>query len=720
MIRLLWRMGVQVHLWAAMAVVLLAMSMLVGLLLQRQMQMRGQVAEFSRTALQQMMKERLRNRAEVHITQLADSLTNPLYYFDLERIGELASITKRSKDVAYVMVYDVQGRILHDGTGEIATYGRRMQDALAEQVIKARGMLIQSTPVLLDVSAPIMLGGTRLGGVRIGYSLVAAQRTEAAAIAQLDQAVQEISNAHRWMIVALVALILLAVVAVAYLAQRHYIRPIVRMAGYAKSIEEGDYGVKMTSATVRGDEVGDLERAFARMSASVRRHDSEIRQLAFTDPLTHLPNRRSFRERLEARLRHRDPGLTLALMFIDVDDFKRVNDTLGHEAGDRVLVEVAGRIRGIIEDQRLESVEIARFGGDEFVILIEPCERGARGASVAAARLAQRLVAGTARPVEVDDQQRVYLGASIGITLYPHDAENAVTLIRNGDIAMYEAKTAGKHCFRFYDHSMEQLVERRVRMEGDLREAWDRGELTLAYQPVFRFSDKRMVGAEALLRWRHPSYADISPASFVAVAEETGLIEKLGPLILRTACLDAVSWRELDPELFVSVNLSVRQLRDAWLPEQIGQVLVETGLAPDGLHVELTETMVLDEAIDVRGMMRRLRAIGVKLWLDDFGTGFSGLGHLRRFPVDGVKIDRTFVSDILHDADDRALTRAIIGMAQSLGIVTVAEGIEEQGQFDLLRDAGCELAQGYWLGRPMVHEDFQRFVVAQAEGDAPV
>ena len=706
------RFGLQAQLLVVLALLLATTTWMVMLLMQRQAQIHAEVTDFSRTALQQVIQERITNRAQSRIVQLRDALTNPVYYFDLEGIGEVANAAKREPDVEYVLVYDANGRVLHDGTGEIPTYGQPMQDPLAAKAVAAADTLTQATPNVLEVSAPILLGGQRLGGVRIGYSLASARQAEARSIGELNSNVDKVANRNRVPIYLLIAAMLGLTGISALVVERRFVRPILRMARHAQQIEAGNYDIQVVDSQ-RADEVGELERAFARMSRSVRMHDSEIREIANTDELTQLPNRREFGERLDERLATLDGDGALALLFIDLDDFKRVNDTLGHESGDRVLIEVAGRIRRVVEAADLRSVEVSRFGGDEFVIVIESREAGVRAVSTSAARLAQALVMELAQPIAIGEEERAFLGASIGITVFPSDAASAVTLIKNGDIAMYQAKTAGKHCYRFYHPSMEQVVERRVRMEQELRHAWDRGELVLSYQPVYRMSDQRIVGAEALLRWQHPEYGVVAPSVFIAVAEESGLIEQLGPHVIRQACADAVKWRASSSRhngLFVSVNLSVRQLRDAWLPEQVAEILKSTGLAPEGLHLELTETVVLDDAIDSGGLMRRLRDAGVKLWLDDFGTGFSGLSHLRRLPVDGVKIDRTFVSDILHDAEDRALTRAIIGMAQSLGIVAIAEGIEEPGQYELLRDTGCDLGQGYLFGKPMSHDDMMKLL----------
>jgi diguanylate cyclase (GGDEF)-like protein len=466
-------------------------------------------------------------------------------------------------------------------------------------------------------------------------------------------------------------------------------------------------------ASHRGDEIGELMRAFARMGTSVARHDRDIRRMAYTDALTGLANRLAFRESLDQRLMQlRGVGRQLALLFADIDDFKRINDTLGHDVGDEVLLRFANRIRAAVERYGSNHALLARFGGDEFVILLEAGDEPGQEARTLASALAETLVEELARPIVVQERQ-VFLGTSIGITVFPDDATGSTMLMKNGDIAMYQAKVAGKSCYRFYSRAMDQAVERRVRMEQDLRGAWERGELSLAYQPILRLEDRRLVGAEALLRWHHPQQGLIAPSVFIDVAEQTGLIETIGPQVLSAACRDAMVWRNefsRGEGLFVSVNVSPRQLRTGTLPDQVASILRATGLAASHLHLELTETAVIGDELQASTLLSRLRATGVKVWLDDFGTGFSGLSHLRRVPIDGVKIDRSFVADVLRDPDDLALTTAIIAMAHSLGITVVAEGVEEEGQFNILRERGCDLAQGFWMSKPLTMQEFTRLL----------
>ena len=356
---------------------------------------------------------------------------------------------------------------------------------------------------------------------------------------------------------------------------------------------------------------------------------------------------------------------------------------------------------------------LARFGGDEFVILVE-----AEQARPLATRLAEVLVRELRVPLEIEGRQ-VFLGTSIGITLFPEDADSASALMKNGDIAMYQAKVAGKNGFRFHSRAMDHAVERRAHMEQELRGAWERGEVSVVYQPVCRTADGRVVGAEALLRWQHPVLGAIAPSAFIDVAEQSGLIDQLGPRVLRQACMEAARWIQEagDSRLFVSVNVSPRQLRHGDLPDIVADCLRESGLPAPCLHLELTETALISDELQAAALLARLHGTGVKVWLDDFGTGFSGLSHLRRVPVDGLKIDRSFIADLQRDPDDLALTTAIIAMAHSLGITVVAEGVEKQSQYALLAERGCDLVQGYWLSHPLGATEFARLLASGTRRD---
>ena len=707
-----WHLGLSARFGALIALALAVLAGAMLLMMDRQRQMQTEVARVGGETMRSLVVSRLRKRGEATIGQVADSLVNPLYYFDLDAIGGVAREVMRQPDVSYVLVYDTNGDVIHDGSGDIPTYGQAMDDALAYEVVSARGPHSQWADGVLDVSAPISVGDQRLGGVRIGFSIDSARADERQAIERMSASLGEIGRRHQNLVLLLLLCLLVLAALVGLAVQRALVRPVRQLAGAAREIEAGNFAAQVP-ASRRRDEIGDLLRAFGRMAESIGRHDREIRRMAYTDPLTGLANRLAFREHLGRRIVElQGAGRQMALLFADIDDFKRVNDSLGHDAGDEVLVQFASRIRDAVQRHGGADAVLARFGGDEFVVLLQQHPPGAADDMRAlASGVAENLVAELSRPIRVQDRQ-VFLGTSIGITLFPEDARDPATLMKNGDIAMYQAKVAGKNCYRFFSRAMDQAVVRRTRMEADLRGAWERGELSLSYQPVYRLADRRLVGAEALLRWRHVEQGEVAPAAFIDVAEQSGLIERIGPEVLRAACRDAASWN-VPPgggRLFVSVNVSPRQLRSGDLPRHVARALRESGLPAGALHLELTETTIIADEKQASALLGQLRAEGVRVWLDDFGTGFSGLSHLRRVPVDGVKIDRSFVSDVTRDPDDLALTAAIIAMAHSLGIIVVAEGIEDEQQHDLLLRRGCDLGQGYWVGRPVGAVEFARLL----------
>ena len=694
------RFGLQARFLVVMAAMLGVVLLVLLLLLQRQEQMRHEAETLTREGVHDLVETYLRDRAQAMARQLAENLANPMYYRDLDAIGRILADNLHDSLVAHIHVYDLDDRLVHDGSDAIAGYGQPMADAL---VAGPGGVAIRTSPTLLEASAPISVGGEEIGAVRLGLDLQVAARYQADSLAHLRERMDQLGSRYlRWLVLPL-ALLLLACVLAAWYVQRTLVRPIRALADSARRIEGGDYKVEHLHSK-RTDEVGNLVRAFGRMGESVARHDREVRRMAYTDALTGLTNRLAFRESLDHRLMlMRGSDRQLALLFADIDDFKRVNDTLGHEAGDEALLQFASRIQQAVDRYGGDDALLARFGGDEFVVLIQEGD-----VRQAATRLAEVLVAELRLPLDIQGRQ-VFLGTSIGITLFPEDASSASALMKNGDIAMYQAKVAGKNDFRFYSRAMDHAVERRVHMEQELRGAWERGELSLAYQPVCRASDGRVVGAEALLRWQHPMLGMISPSVFIDVAEQSGLIDGIGLRVLQSACAEAMRWSTIGEggeRLFVSVNVSPRQLRKGDLPDIVAECLRESGLPASCLHLELTETAVISDELQAAAMLARLHSTGVKVWLDDFGTGFSGLSHLRRVPVDGVKIDRSFVADLQRDPDDLALTTAIIAMAHSLGITVVAEGVEKEAQYNLLAERGCDLVQGYWLSHPISATEF--------------
>ena len=687
-----------------LATLLLVLGVMAGVWWQQRAAAQEQ-AQISREAMHQMAFTSMEHRGEGLASLLADALVNPLYYFDIVRIGEIVRSALQQPDVMYVLVFDDHGRVVHDGSHDIPGFGQAMDDPLAAEAIASVETRVQWTDRLVDVSEPILIGDERIGGVRIGLSSAGMTALEKDAVATLSQRSEQAIQRNLLWMAGLFGVLLLLGFAVSMLLSRGLLRPVRDLAEAARRMESGHFDLGLDSQ--RKDEIGDLIRAFRRMGDSVSRHDRDIRRIAYGDSLTGLPNRLAFRELLDESLQKANgTDAEIVLMFVDLDDFKRINDSLGHDAGDEVLGQFAERIRHSVNLGGDQQSIVARFGGDEFVVKL-----GGPNVRDAAAHVAEAMLAELQQPMLLQGRQ-VFLGASIGITVFPQDGQSSSVLLKNGDIAMYQAKLAGKNCFRFYSKAMDHAVGRRVQIEHDLRGAWERGEMKLVYQPIFRLDNGQLVGAEALLRWQHPELGIIPPSVFIDVAEQSGLIEALGGRALSQACQSALRWVREGEAPFVSVNISARQLRAGNLPDVVAGVLAASGLAPSRLHLELTETTVLGDEAQAIDTLERLRSIGVKIWLDDFGTGFSGLSHLRRVPVDGVKIDRSFIADLLRDPDDLALTSAIIAMAHSLGITVVGEGVENEGQFAVLKERGCDTAQGYWLGRPMSGSELARRLVS--------
>ncbi|MEO6690418.1 MAG: EAL domain-containing protein, partial [Dokdonella sp.] len=430
-------------------------------------------------------------------------------------------------------------------------------------------------------------------------------------------------------------------------------------------------------------------------------NQSRIHQLAFYDTVTGLPNRALFQERACAMLAQAPRTQTVNLLFVDLDDFKSINDTLGHRVGDLLLERVGQRLLACAGHEAF----VARLGGDEFA-MIQTVSDGRIGA----AALAERIIAAFAAPFDVDGQH-VKTSASVGIAQTVADQDGLVELARRADMALYVAKSEGRRTWRFFAPEIEAAVQSRRALKQDLAAAIANGAFTLAYQPIIALGSRRLIGAEALLRWHHPVRGPVPPSEFIPIAEETGLIGVLGDWVLREASRVAATWPR---EIRIAVNLSPLQLvRDSLVHDTI-TILEEAGLAPDRLDLEVTESALLAEDAVTRIALYALRDFGMRISLDDFGTGYSSLRSLRSFPFDKIKIDQSFVADIGLNSDATAIIRAVIALARDLGIQTAAEGIETQGQLDWLCAAGCTEGQGYLLGRPMSADGIRALIDASA------
>jgi len=430
--------------------------------------------------------------------------------------------------------------------------------------------------------------------------------------------------------------------------------------------------------------------------------EDEIRNLAFFDPLTQLPNRRLLMDRLQqALVSSQRSGRRGAVMFIDLDNFKLVNDSLGHDKGDELLREVGRRLASVLR----EGDTVARLGGDEFVVMLEDLTPRAGEAAAHCRRLGEKILAEISRSYELAGQS-VAGSCSIGVTLFGEGPSSADELMKQADLAMYQAKAEGRNALRFFDPQMQTSVMAHMALDKDLRQALALGQLELLYQPQFKL-DGRMVGAEALVRWRHPARGLVSPADFIPLAEETGLIVPIGQWVLTSACQALASWVD-DPArepLCLSVNVSGRQLRQPDFVQRILDTLADTGAPAHRLKLELTESLLLDNKEDTIHKMTALKAHGVGFSLDDFGTGYSSLAYLKRLPLDQLKIDQSFVHDVADDPKDAAIVRTVVALAESLGLNVIAEGVETPLQRDCLAAHGCTHYQGYLYGRPCPLQD---------------
>ncbi len=435
-----------------------------------------------------------------------------------------------------------------------------------------------------------------------------------------------------------------------------------------------------------------------------QRRDAEhrIRHLAHYDSLTSLPNRSLLNEHLleviqGARARQRG----VAVLFTDLDRFKYVNDTLGHQAGDELLLGVAQRLRACVRDGDL----VARTGGDEFVVVLGNLDEGSVPED-----LAERILASLARPFELCGRQ-LTVTLSIGIALYPNDGHDGAALIKNADAAMYLAKERGRNNFQFFDHGLSERYSERLELENHLRHALDENQLTLFYQPQVDTLSGELIGMEALIRWRHPDGTMVPPDKFIPIAEESGLIVQIGAWVLHEACRQNQAWQQEGIcRVPVGVNLSARQFDDAGLLATIQSALLESGLAAAYLDLELTESLVMRNPEHTRSLLAECKKLGLQLSVDDFGTGYSSLSNLKRFPIDRLKIDRSFISDIVTEADDAAIAQTIVAMAHTLRLEVIAEGVETEAQLALLRRWRCDAYQGYLCSRPLSAIDMTRML----------
>jgi diguanylate cyclase (GGDEF)-like protein/PAS domain S-box-containing protein len=440
------------------------------------------------------------------------------------------------------------------------------------------------------------------------------------------------------------------------------------------------------------------------ISERIRVHE-HLQHMAHHDALTDLPNRNLFLDRLQQSLnRARWHDRLVAVMFMDLDRFKIINDTLGHNVGDQLLLQLSRRLDKTVRD----GDTIARFGGDEFAILLDDIDSDSHISS-----LAQKLLDTLTEPFKINKQD-LYVTASIGVSIFPNDGEDSETLLRNADVAMYRAKDLGKNNYQFYSDDLSARIFERLTLENHLRHALERNEFALYYQPQIDARTQKISGVEALLRWEHPDLGLVMPNNIVPLLEETGLIEKVGHWVLETACQQSRVWHDAGwSYLHMSVNISSRQFNNTDFISSLHDIINQTEINPEFLELELTESMLMRNASTTVNALHSLGGLGVRFAIDDFGTGYSSLTYLRRFPIDTIKIDSSFIHDVTDNPDDAAIASAIIVMAQSLSLNVIAEGVENQGQLDFLTARDCYYVQGNFFSRPLPAEELTKLLEGQ-------
>ncbi|AQA00969.1 hypothetical protein BWQ93_17115 [Sphingopyxis sp. QXT-31] len=512
----------------------------------------------------------------------------------------------------------------------------------------------------------------------------------------LSKALGEYSGLQ-WLLAALAAAGLTLVIILSWRVARTITRPLSALDTATRLLGEGkDAKVEVTS----DDEIGRLGASFNAMVAAIEERERQITHVALHDGLTNLPNRKLFVEQLDQALARRRDDARLMVVYVDLDDFKVVNDTLGHPAGDALLRNVAAHLQGV-----LGEAIVARLGGDEFAILL-----GDLPASENLAALADRLQACFDRPIMIDGQQ-ADASASMGIAVAPGDGIDGTTLMKNADLALYRAKRDGKATYHFFEQSLDEQARHRRQMELDLRLAIRDGGFELYFQPLYSMHEERLKAFEALIRWPHAD-GMISPVDFIPLAEETGLIVQIGEWVIREACRQAASWPD---DLSVAVNISPKQFQSPNLATIVLSALASSGLPADRLELEITESIFISNVEKTLEALHSLRALGVRIALDDFGTGYSSLSYLRSFPFDKLKIDQSFVRDLTQGGNANAMIRAITTLADALGMETLAEGVEDEAQAEILRQEGCHQIQGYLLSKPIDARAVHVFIAAMAD-----
>jgi diguanylate cyclase (GGDEF)-like protein len=619
--------------------------------------------------------------------------------------AQCQEIVNQYDGIRYAMVIDVKGRVLFHSnpaiTGDMLTDTTLLKGSKSGIDIVVRSFTDQGAEEYTALVPVFSRQDKHIAAVGVGFP------AEIIKVRTRKTALFSIKVGLLFLAAAISTLLVVLSVSVT--------RPLTRLLAVILEMREKREVITRKVEVGARDEIGQLAMAFNMMTDILCETTVSIDVLEYQathDALTGLPNRSLLADRLErAILTARRNKKKAAVLFLDLDNFKYINDTLGHDTGDQVLKEIAERLKGCLRP----SDTVSRQAGDEFVIVISDLN-----ASEDAAKVADKISTKISKPLMLP-MHKLTSTCSIGISVYPKDGEEVSVLLKNADAALYSAKELGKNGFQFFTVEMNARLNERMRLESQLRVALERQEFLLFYQPKVSFQSGRIIGMEALIRWQHPQRGIVGPGEFIPLAEETGLIEPIGEWVLYTACRQAKAWQDAGmAKLPVAINISVRQFSVDTLVQLVKHALECNNLDPSCLELEVTESLLMLNTESVRLIFQELKQIGVGLTMDDFGTGYSSLSYLNRFPFDKLKLDMSFVRDITHDPESAAIALAVIAMAHSLKLKVVAEGVESEGQMNFLRRHGCDQMQGYYFSRPVAATDIERLVSEDRRMHLPV
>jgi diguanylate cyclase (GGDEF)-like protein len=710
---------VKLHIrWAgAIATLIFAMATIVATSLLHNFQKAShRLTEINEQAISKELMEQMQTQGRELSAQLGKRLANALYYYDLNNLQRTLTMVQGLHHVSRVYVFDSDGRILQDGRADIAQFSDvPLPSAPLKTVLNGKYLELNLPNQQSLFVQPIMIGDSVLGGVSLQLSFADTQQN----ISKMKRIsrTKEKENLSHFSSVALAITLCLVFIgaAIATLVARQHTRPIHRLVKFAQAIGSKNYTGPTTIE--RNDELGDLACALNQMAANLEQRTQQIEHLAYHDSLTELPNRRKFTLLLDKAVEHASLSENrLATFCIDLDGFKRINDTLGHETGNQLLKAISQRIEQKISQSEYFSQRctdknewvLARMDGDEFAIFLQNIPD-----TNEATFLAHCVMQALASTFFIDGHE-LMISASIGIATYPENGRDATRLLRCADIAMCRVKAEGKRDFKFFSEAMDATDNHKMSLESDLGTALSLNELDLHYQPIVDTQSGKIIGAEALVRWTSARHGNVGPSEFISIAEECGLIHDIGQWIIHTALTQLAKWNQsYNTEFQLSINISGLQLLKQDMANLLIKEIFELELNPTNIHLEVTETsLVFNKEASIK-MLDSLKSLGIKIWLDDFGTGYSSLSHLKLFNVDGVKIDRSFVSDLEDNEEDRTLTFAIIAMAEALGLNIVAEGVETMAQWHLLSDRHRMYIQGYLISKALQCDEFEHLAFKQ-------